>query len=138
MTGLTRHQRCRMLHNFSSMVAIVSGLNTPHIRRLKRTWEQVNARTMGQLSLCESLIDSTKNFSNYRRTLEKVTPPCVPFFGEMRCVVFHGRSLSRVSCVRDIHHNVNVYPRRVPPISGHPLHADRPPQTGTRTCFRAA
>ncbi|EIN12823.1 ras GEF [Punctularia strigosozonata HHB-11173 SS5] len=73
--------RCRSMHNFSSMVAIVSGLNTPHIRRLKRTWEQVNTRSMGQLGVCEALIDSNKNFNNYRKTLEKVTPPCVPFFG---------------------------------------------------------
>ncbi|KAH7885094.1 ras guanine nucleotide exchange factor domain-containing protein [Phlebopus sp. FC_14] len=73
--------RCRSLHNYSSMVAIVSGLNSPPIRRLKRSWEQVNSRHMSQLNACEMTIDSGKNFNNYRSTLAKVTPPCVPFIG---------------------------------------------------------
>ncbi|KAH9933132.1 ras GEF [Epithele typhae] len=67
--------------NFSTMTAIVSGLNTPPIRRLKRTWEQVNARFMGQLKTCESTIDTNKNFNNYRQTLARIQPPCVPFIG---------------------------------------------------------
>ncbi|KAH0832197.1 hypothetical protein J3R83DRAFT_13116 [Lanmaoa asiatica] len=73
--------RCRFLHNYSSMVAIVSGLNSPPIRRLKRSWEQVNSRHMTQLNTCEMTIDSGKNFTNYRSTLAKVAPPCVPFIG---------------------------------------------------------
>lgn len=75
-------QRCRGIHNYSSMVAIISGLNSPPIRRLKRTWEQVNTRFMSQLGACEMTIDSNKNFTNYRTTLAKVSPPCVPFIGE--------------------------------------------------------
>ncbi|KAH7910846.1 ras guanine nucleotide exchange factor domain-containing protein [Hygrophoropsis aurantiaca] len=73
--------RCRSMHNYSTMVAIVSGLNSPPIRRLKRSWEQVNARHMSQLGNCEMTIDSGKNFGNYRSTLARVAPPCVPFIG---------------------------------------------------------
>ncbi|KAI0051128.1 ras GEF [Auriscalpium vulgare] len=73
--------RCRDMHNFSSMIAIVSGLNSPPIRRLKRTWEQINQKYMNVLSTCEMTIDSNKNFSNYRSLLQRITPPCVPFFG---------------------------------------------------------
>jgi len=73
--------RCRGIHNYSSMVAIISGLNSPPIRRLKRTWEQINARFMSQLGACEMTIDSNKNFTNYRTTLARVSPPCVPFIG---------------------------------------------------------
>ncbi|KAA1479453.1 ras GEF [Dentipellis sp. KUC8613] len=73
--------RCRNLHNFSSMIAIVSGLNSPPIRRLKRTWEQINQRYMTQLGACEMTIDSNKNFNNYRSLLARITPPCVPFIG---------------------------------------------------------
>ncbi|KAG5220279.1 Cytoplasmic GTPase/eEF2 protein (ribosomal bioproteinis) [Salix suchowensis] len=69
--------RCRTLHNFSTMVAITSGLNTPPIRRLKRTWEQVNQKLMAQLGACEMTIDTTRNFNNYRSTMATVTPPCV-------------------------------------------------------------
>ncbi|KZT28888.1 ras GEF [Neolentinus lepideus HHB14362 ss-1] len=71
--------RCRTLHNFSSMAAIVSGLNASPIIRLKRTWEQVGQRFMNQLQT--SHINTDKNYGAYRATLAKVTPPCVPFFG---------------------------------------------------------
>ncbi|KAG6868223.1 hypothetical protein C0993_005999 [Termitomyces sp. T159_Od127] len=74
--------RCRTLNNFSSMIAITSGLNTPPIRRLKRTWEQVNQRSMVQFTACEMTIDSNKNFTKYRQLMASVTPPCVPFIGE--------------------------------------------------------
>ena len=63
------------------MTAVISGLNTPPIRRLKRTWEQVNAKFMSQLKVCESTIDTNKNFNNYRSTLARIQPPCVPFIG---------------------------------------------------------
>ena len=65
------------------MVAIISGLNTPPIRRLKRTWEQVNAKFMAALSACEATIDTNKNFANYRSTLASITPPAVPFIGAL-------------------------------------------------------
>ncbi|KAF8630943.1 hypothetical protein AX17_005300 [Amanita inopinata Kibby_2008] len=73
--------RCRTLNNFSTMIAITSGLNTPPIRRLKRTWEQVNQRTLAQFAACEATIDSKGNFKEYRRVMQTVTPPCVPFIG---------------------------------------------------------
>jgi son of sevenless-like protein len=64
------------------MVAIVAGLNTPPIRRLKRTWEQVPARFMTLLSTCETTMDTNKNFANYRAILAQIIPPCVPFIGK--------------------------------------------------------
>ena len=63
------------------MAAIISGLNSPPIRRLKRTWEQVSGRFMSQLGQCEMTLDSTKNFTNYKATLASVNPPCIPFIG---------------------------------------------------------
>lgn len=78
---ITVADRCRTLNNFSTMIAITSGLNTPHIRRLKRTWEQVNQRAMAQFAACEMTIDSNKNFTRYRQLMATVTPPCVPFIG---------------------------------------------------------
>ncbi|KAJ7729643.1 ras guanine nucleotide exchange factor domain-containing protein [Mycena maculata] len=73
--------RCRVLNNFSTMAAITAGLNTPPIRRLKRTWEQVNQRSMVQFGACEMTIDSNKNFTKYRSMMTSVIPPCVPFIG---------------------------------------------------------
>ncbi|KAJ7644278.1 ras guanine nucleotide exchange factor domain-containing protein [Roridomyces roridus] len=73
--------RCRLMNNFSTMSAITAGLNTPPIRRLKRTWEQVNARYMAQFHACEMTILSEKNFKQYRQVMTSVVPPCVPFIG---------------------------------------------------------
>ena len=76
------------MQNYSTMTAVISGLNTPPIRRLKRTWEQVNAKIMSQLKICESTIDTNKNFNNYRSLLARIQPPCVPFIGRYPSYMF--------------------------------------------------
>ncbi|EGO23692.1 hypothetical protein SERLADRAFT_469896 [Serpula lacrymans var. lacrymans S7.9] len=81
--------RCRSLQNFSTMLAIVSGLNSSPIRRLKRSWEQVSAKLMSQLETCETTINSYKNFNIYRSALAKVSPPCVPFIGVFLTALTH-------------------------------------------------
>lgn len=63
------------------MVAIISGLNAVPVRRLKRTWELVNGRYIGLLTVCEAIIDPNKNFTNYRQLLTSIFPPCVPYIG---------------------------------------------------------
>ena len=64
------------------MLAIVAGLNMTPIRRLKRTWEQVPQRFMTMLSQCETMLNTNKNFGNYRHKLSTIVAPCVPFIGE--------------------------------------------------------
>ncbi|KAG8908432.1 hypothetical protein FRB99_006637 [Tulasnella sp. 403] len=74
-------EKCRELRNFSTMAALIAGLNSPPIRRLKRTWETVNARFTAQLDDVEKTLDSGKNFTGYRQLLATVEPPCIPFLG---------------------------------------------------------
>ncbi|KAK3052247.1 hypothetical protein LTS18_012301, partial [Coniosporium uncinatum] len=73
--------RCRTLNNFSTLTSIISALGTAPIHRLARTWHQVNAKTMNMLESMRKLMGSTKNFAEYRDTLTKSNPPCIPFFG---------------------------------------------------------
>ncbi|KAF7321869.1 hypothetical protein MKEN_00708900 [Mycena kentingensis (nom. inval.)] len=73
--------RCRMFNNFSTMAAITAGLNTPPIRRLKKTWGEISQRHMQQFNACETIIDSNKNFNNYRTMMTSIESPCVPFMG---------------------------------------------------------
>jgi len=73
--------RCRSLNNFSCLTSIISALGCAPIHRLQRTWNQVNARTTQMLESMRNLMVSTKNFSEYRETLHKAQPPCIPFFG---------------------------------------------------------
>lgn len=74
-------QKCRTLNNFSTLTSIISALGTAPIHRLSRTWTAVNARTMTTLENMRKLMGSTKNFAEYRDTLHKANPPCIPFFG---------------------------------------------------------
>lgn len=71
------------MNNFSTLTSIISALSTAPIHRLQRTWAQVNARTMSILESLRRLMGSTKNFGQYRETLQLANPPCIPFFGTL-------------------------------------------------------
>ncbi|KAI0024883.1 ras guanine nucleotide exchange factor domain-containing protein [Xylariomycetidae sp. FL0641] len=73
--------KCRTLNNFSTLTSIISALGTAPIARLKRTWDQVPARTQAVLETMRRLMASQKNFGEYRETLHAANPPCIPFFG---------------------------------------------------------
>ncbi|KAK4633434.1 Cell division control protein 25 [Fulvia fulva] len=73
--------KCRTLNNFSCLTSIISALGSAPIHRLNRTWSQVNARTTATLESMRKLMGSTKNFLEYRESLHKANPPCIPFFG---------------------------------------------------------
>ncbi|KAI2612411.1 ras GEF [Hypoxylon fragiforme] len=73
--------KCRGLNNFSTLTSIISALGTAPIARLKRTWDQVPARTIAVLETMRRLMASTKNFGEYREALHAANPPCIPFFG---------------------------------------------------------
>ncbi|OCH89134.1 ras GEF [Obba rivulosa] len=74
-------KHCRDSHNFSSMTDILSGLNSPPVRRLKATWAGVGAESMAVMQACESTIDVAGGLVAYRSTLAHTMPPCVPFIG---------------------------------------------------------
>ncbi|TIB11047.1 hypothetical protein E3P92_03045 [Wallemia ichthyophaga] len=74
-------ERCRALNNFSTMAGIIAGINSPPIRRLKRTWDQMSQKALNIQQSLDTTIDSTKNFANYKQLLRNINPPCVPFLG---------------------------------------------------------
>jgi len=78
---VTIADKCRTLNNFSCLTSIISALGSAPIHRLNRTWSQVNARTTQTLESMRRLMGSTKNFLEYRESLHKANPPCIPFFG---------------------------------------------------------
>lgn len=73
--------RCFYLNNFSSMMAIYSGLNNASLNRLRRTWDAVNQRHLQLFENMRAILAPTRNFTKYRETLRKLNPPCVPFLG---------------------------------------------------------
>lgn len=72
---------CRQCNNFSSMMAIISALSSATIHRLKKTWELVPEKTNYFLQNMNRLMNSSRNFSEYRDILRLVSPPVIPFFG---------------------------------------------------------
>lgn len=74
--------KCRQYNNFSSMTAIISALYSSPIHRLKRTWSYVSKDTLTQLQSMNKLMNSSRNFNEYRDMLKFIgSEPCVPFFG---------------------------------------------------------
>ncbi|KAF8319038.1 ras GEF [Clavulina sp. PMI_390] len=73
--------KCRMMNNFSTMAALVAALNSPPIRRLKRSWDSVNNRYIALLDDIEALMQAGKSLPEYRQMLSRVTLPCIPFIG---------------------------------------------------------
>ncbi|RKP06352.1 ras guanine nucleotide exchange factor domain-containing protein [Thamnocephalis sphaerospora] len=74
-------EKCMNLNNYNSLMAILAGLNSAPIHRLKRTWELVPARTNSTLEVLKNRMNPTRNFSTYREGLHSIDPPCVPFLG---------------------------------------------------------
>lgn len=74
-------ERCRLLNNYNTCMAILSAFDNGSIGRLKRTWEVVGARSMQTLQNIRRLMGANRNFSEYRDIIHKVNPPCIPFLG---------------------------------------------------------
>lgn len=87
-------EKCRQYNNFSSMTAIILALYSSPIHRLKKTWKYVSPDTLLHLQNMNKLMNSSRNFNEYRDMLKFVgSEPCVPFFGVYLSdltFVFHG------------------------------------------------
>lgn len=89
-------EKCRQYNNFSSMTAIISALYSSPIHRLKKTWAHVSGETMSKLQNMNKLMNSSRNFNEYRDMLKFIgNEACVPFFGVFLSdltFTYHGNS----------------------------------------------
>jgi RasGEF domain/RasGEF N-terminal motif len=69
------------LNNFTSMMAVVSGLQSAAIIRLKRTWELLPPSVWEMWSQLSELVDPTDNFRRLRSATAKANMPVVPYIG---------------------------------------------------------
>jgi len=74
-------EKCYNLNNFDTLMSILAGFNSTPIFRLERTWELISNKNMTILESLKKLMDSNKNFTNYREQLHSVNPPVVPYLG---------------------------------------------------------
>ncbi|KAL9553336.1 hypothetical protein MBANPS3_003335 [Mucor bainieri] len=74
-------EKCRILNNFNTCMAILSAFDNSSVGRLKRTWEVVGARTNQTLQQIRKLMGANRNFIEYRAIIHSINPPCIPFLG---------------------------------------------------------
>lgn len=80
-------QKCRGMHNYSSMSAIVTALSSVVISGLHLTWAHVN-RTAHFASMSQ-LNEPSGNFSAFRKLQRSCDAPCVPFIGLYLTDILH-------------------------------------------------
>lgn len=71
----------RELNNFHLLTAVLSGINSSSISRLKWTLAKVPKRSKQVLQDLEAVMSMEGSFKCYRNSLENATPPCVPYMG---------------------------------------------------------
>eukprot|EP01119_Soliformovum_irregulare_P016223 TRINITY_DN4671_c0_g1_i2.p1 TRINITY_DN4671_c0_g1~~TRINITY_DN4671_c0_g1_i2.p1 ORF type:complete len:599 (-),score=177.25 TRINITY_DN4671_c0_g1_i2:33-1829(-) len=68
-------------NNFSTTLAILAGLNTSPIHRLRFTWAEVSRGSILVFHDLQDKLSSNRNFSQYRAILAAANPPCIPYLG---------------------------------------------------------
>ncbi|KAK4687519.1 son of sevenless, partial [Tremellales sp. Uapishka_1] len=73
--------KCLGMNNFSTLFAVLAGLNNSTILRLKKTWDALSTKYKLTMERLNEVIVHTKNHQNYRNRLRDVSGPCLPFMG---------------------------------------------------------
>jgi son of sevenless-like protein len=72
---------CLSINNFNTLMAIVSGLTTPAIGRLSKTWESLNSKVTATFHNLQAVTATEKNFSVLRERMAGAPPPKLPYIG---------------------------------------------------------
>jgi len=67
--------------NFSSIMAVISALNSSAISRLKLTHNMLNMKHIKMASAFSEMMRSVSSFKAYRTALRSSNEPCIPFMG---------------------------------------------------------
>jgi len=74
-------EKCRMLHNYNSLMAITAGLMSSSIHRLQRCWRTITRKEMTVFEDVKNLMSYQRNFGSYRKALKSAQLPALPFLG---------------------------------------------------------
>jgi son of sevenless-like protein len=78
---IAKHLRAE--HNYNAVQAILSGLHSSPVYRLKKTREAIKKHLKKELLALEKLMTSDNNYSNLRAALHGESPPCIPYLGKL-------------------------------------------------------
>lgn len=68
-------------NNFSTLMAIIAGINNSSIRRLKHTTKELPKSSARKLKELEIVMNAEASYKQYRNQLNAVTPPVIPYIG---------------------------------------------------------
>jgi len=68
-------------NNFSTCMAVLAGLSTASVYRLKWTWNEIPNPIQKVLSDMKEKLESAHAYKVYRQTLATANPPCIPYLG---------------------------------------------------------
>jgi son of sevenless-like protein len=74
-------EESRALRNYNAVMAILSGLQSAPIYRLKHTWSLLPDRSWDIWDDLNALMNNENNFSLYRKVVRTSRPPRVPYIG---------------------------------------------------------
>ncbi|VDQ17399.1 unnamed protein product [Trichobilharzia regenti] len=70
------------MNNFSSAMAIVSGLHVQCIYRLNATWSNLSSRDRHTFRKLADLFSQEHNYVNLRTAVDNARLPCIPYLGK--------------------------------------------------------
>ena len=74
-------EECRKLGNYNAVLAMVGGLRSVSVHRLKKTWEGLSQNTLQLFSNLEKLVNQEQNYRLLREVIKTQNPPCIPYIG---------------------------------------------------------
>lgn len=69
------------LNNYMSASALIVGLNTIPVSRLKHSFGQLKRKDQKMMEQYNQLMDPTHSYRNYRTALRAASPPSIPYIG---------------------------------------------------------
>jgi len=73
------------IQNFNDVIAVISGLQTIPVYRLKKTWAGISQKMHGIYKELEAKMGPEGNYKQYRLAEFEAKPPYIPFFGRSLC-----------------------------------------------------
>jgi hypothetical protein len=74
-------QQLHQIHNFSTLIAIIAGLNMSAVSRLKLSWAQVDKQSSETMKKLTAIFDPSGSYKVYRNLHKMATSkgPCLPY-----------------------------------------------------------
>eukprot|EP01134_Creolimax_fragrantissima_P005879 CFRG5879T1 len=73
--------RCYQMNNFATTMALIAGFSNAAINRLRHTWDGISNSLKNKLVTMRMTLAPDNNSAKYRRTLQSIKGPRIPFLG---------------------------------------------------------